>query len=68
MGFGANSLGMAGLFDFQILIGAAAPCIFLMSQILAGPKGGAQRLADDPVQYGTTLRGQVIESVREGSA
>jgi MFS family permease len=42
MGFGADSLGIAGLFGFQILIGAAAPCIFVMSQILAGPRGSAR--------------------------
>jgi MFS family permease len=42
MGFGANSLGIAGLFGFQILIGAAAPCIFVTSQILAGPRGAAR--------------------------
>jgi MFS family permease len=42
MGLGAQSLGVAGLFGFQILIGVAAPCIYALSQILAGPKAAGR--------------------------
>jgi MFS family permease len=42
MGLGTQSMAVAGMFGFQILMGASSPGMYAMSQILAGPKASGR--------------------------
>jgi MFS family permease len=42
MGLGTPSMAIAGMFGFQILMGASSPGMYAMSQILAGPKASGR--------------------------
>jgi MFS family permease len=42
MGLGTQSMAIAGMFGFQILMGASSPGMYAMSQILAGPKASGR--------------------------
>jgi MFS family permease len=42
MGFGNESTAVAAMFGFQLLMGASAPGIYAMSQILAGPRASGR--------------------------
>lgn len=42
MGLGTQSMAIAGMFGFQILMGASSPGMYAMSQILAGPKSSGR--------------------------
>jgi MFS family permease len=42
MGLGTQSMAVAGMFGFQIMMGASSPGMYAMSQILAGPKASGR--------------------------
>jgi MFS family permease len=42
MGFGSQSMAVAGMFGFQVLMGASSPGVYAMSQILAGPRASGR--------------------------
>jgi MFS family permease len=42
MGLGTESMAVAGMFGFQIMMGASSPGMYAMSQILAGPKASGR--------------------------
>jgi MFS family permease len=42
MGLGTQSMAVAGMFGFQILMGASSPGMYAMSQILAGPRASGR--------------------------
>jgi MFS family permease len=42
MGLGTESMAIAGMFGFQIMMGASSPGMYAMSQILAGPKASGR--------------------------
>ena len=42
MGLGTQDMAIAGMFGFQILMGASSPGMYAMSQILAGPKSSGR--------------------------
>jgi MFS family permease len=42
MGLGTQSMAIAGMFGFQIMMGASSPGMYAMSQILAGPKASGR--------------------------
>lgn len=42
MGFASESLAVAGMFGFQVLMGASSPGVYAMSQILAGPRASGR--------------------------
>ena len=42
MGFASQSLAVAGMFGFQVLMGASSPGVYAMSQILAGPRASGR--------------------------
>ncbi len=42
MGLGTQSMAIAGMFGFQVLMGASSPGMYAMSQILAGPKASGR--------------------------
>jgi MFS family permease len=42
MGLGTESMAVAGMFGFQIMMGASSPGMYAMSQILAGPRASGR--------------------------
>ncbi|HEY3852574.1 MAG TPA: MFS transporter [Steroidobacteraceae bacterium] len=42
MGLGTESMAIAGMFGFQIMMGASSPGMYAMSQILAGPRASGR--------------------------
>lgn len=42
MGLGTQSMAIAGMFGFQVMMGASSPGMYAMSQILAGPKSSGR--------------------------
>ncbi len=42
MGLGTEPMAIAGMFGFQIMMGASSPGMYAMSQILAGPKASGR--------------------------
>ena len=42
MGLGTQSMAVAGMFGFQIMMGASSPGMYAMSQILAGRKASGR--------------------------
>lgn len=42
MGLGTQSMAIAGMFGFQIMMGASSPGMYAMSQILAGPRSSGR--------------------------
>jgi MFS family permease len=42
MGLGTQSMAIAGMFGFQVMMGASSPGMYAMSQILAGPKASGR--------------------------
>jgi MFS family permease len=42
MGLGTQSMAIAGMFGFQIMMGASSPGMYAMSQLLAGPKASGR--------------------------
>jgi MFS family permease len=42
MGMGSQTMAVAGMFGFQVLMGAASPGVYAMSQILAGPRASGR--------------------------
>jgi MFS family permease len=42
MAWGSESLAIAGMFGFQLLMGASSPGVYAMSQILAGPRASGR--------------------------
>ena len=42
MAFGSQSVAVASMFGFQVLMGASSPGVYAMSQILAGPRASGR--------------------------